>query len=204
MHCTRCGQPTERRVPAGDDKLREVCGGCGEVHYHNPRVVVGTVVLRGGQVLLARRAIQPRVGYWTMPAGFLELGESSIAGATRETREETGVECRVVAPLAHFDILRIGQIYMIYWAELVSEERLGHADTASESLECRWFDWADVPWDALAFDATRYALERARDDVAAGVRQVHFGVLRPVSPDAAGPWRTTNLEDARSFVLAAI
>lgn len=199
MHCVRCGMLTEQRIPDGDDKARDVCVACGQVHYQNPRCVVGTLCVRGDQVLLARRAIQPRVGAWTVPAGFLELGESAPAGAVRETREETGVECRVLAPCTHYDIVRIGQIYLMYWAEVVDDARLGHEGTLSESLECRWFDWADVPWDELAFDATRYALEAAKADHEAGRMRLHYGTLRPISAEHVGPWRTTTLEDGWSL-----
>jgi len=199
--CSRCGGATSRRVPAGEDRPRVVCDACGAIHYENPRLVVGAVVARGDEVLLCRRAIEPRRGFWTVPAGFLELGESAAEGARRETREETGVEVRVVAPLVCFDILRIGQIYMIFAAEPTREDGLG-VGTEAESLEVRWFTWAEVPWDELAFDATRLALERAREDRERGEARVHFGALVP-RDGQAGPWRTSTLVDAWSVPLGA-
>ncbi len=200
--CPRCGGPVTSRIPPHEDRVRDVCERCGAVHYHNPRVVVGTVVTDGDRVLLCRRAIEPRYGAWTMPAGFLEIGESAAEGARRETREETGVDVRVVAPLVHFDIVRIGQIYMIFRAELVSDADIGR-DTESESLEVAWFPWAAIPWDDLAFDATRFTLERARDDRALGRPRLHYGTLRPLE-GRTGPWQATSLVDAWSLELERV
>lgn len=201
--CSRCGGEVEKKVPAGEDRVRDVCARCGAIHYDNPRLVVGTVVSHDGSVLLCRRAIEPRRGTWTVPAGFLEIGESAPDGARRETREETGVEVRVVAPLVHFDLVRIGQIYLMFRAELEAGAA-PHAPSAhslSESLEVRWFPWDEVPWEELAFDATRFTLERALADMRAGRARLHYGTLRPM-PDRAGPWRATTLEDAWSLDLA--
>lgn len=200
--CARCGGEVERRVPAGEDRERDVCARCGTIHYQNPRLVVGTVVSHEGAVLLCRRAIEPRRGTWTVPAGFLEIGESAPDGAARETREETGVEVRIVAPLAHFDIVRIGQIYLMFRAEVARPApAIPSAHVLAESLEVRWFPWDEVPWDELAFDATRYTLERALGDLRAGRARLHYGTLRPL-PDRAGPWRATTLEDAWSLEIA--
>jgi len=203
--CSRCGGEATRRVPHGEDRERDVCLRCGAVHYQNPRVVVGTVVLHEGTVLLCRRAIEPRRGTWTLPGGFLEIGESASDGARRETREETGVEVRVVAPLVHLDIVRIGQIFMMFRAELTGPAPAEAAaldwHVRAESLEVRWFPWEAVPWDELAFDATRFTLERALEDQRAGRRRLHYGTLAPL-PDHAGPWRATRLEDAWSIDLA--
>ena len=200
--CASCGGSVSVRVPPGEDRARDVCDACGAIHYQNPRLVVGTVVSHGDAVLLCRRAIEPRRGFWTVPAGFLEIGESAVEGARRETFEETGVAVRIVAPLAHFDILRIGQIYVIFRAELVAEADPTH-DVSKESLEVRWWPWESVPWDELAFDATRYALEKARDDRLAGRARVHYGSLRP-RDGRVGPWRTTTLEDGWSVELNAL
>ncbi|MFO0747056.1 MAG: NUDIX hydrolase [Myxococcota bacterium] len=200
-HCSRCGGALVRRVPPGEDRPRDVCERCGTIHYENPRVVVGTAVERGDEVLLCRRAIEPRRGFWTLPAGFLELGESTVDGARRETFEETGVRVDVVAPLVCFDIVRIGQIFMIYRAALRSPDDGAHAASTSESLEVRWFPWPELPWDELAFDATRFALERLAADRAAGRPRAHYGTLGPKVPGVFGPWGTTIVEQAWSVAL---
>lgn len=202
--CPRCGGPTEARVPDGDSHLRDVCQRCGAVHYVNPRVVVGTAVERGDEVLLCRRAIEPRRGTWTLPGGFLEVGESAVDGARRETREETGVEVAIVAPLVHFDLVRIGQVFMIFRAVPVADTAVpvACAPTATpESLEVRWFAWPEIPWDELSFDATRLTLERLAADRAAGAPRLHYGALRPRAPDLVGPWGTNVLEGAWSVPL---
>jgi ADP-ribose pyrophosphatase YjhB (NUDIX family) len=107
-----------RRIPEGEERLRHVCDHCGFVDYRNPRVVVGAVCLYRDRVLLCRRAIEPRVGYWTIPSGFLELGESCAEGAAREAREEAGVEIEIDALLALYDVPRIGHVHLIYRARL--------------------------------------------------------------------------------------
>src|SRR5262245_47246566 len=119
--CSECGQTTAKRIPSGEDRERSVCDACGTIHYQNPKLVVGCIVEHAGQVLLCKRAIDPRRGYWTVPAGFLELGESAMAGAIRETHEEAGARVRIVAPYAHFDVPHIGQAYVLYRAELLDE-----------------------------------------------------------------------------------
>jgi len=117
QHCPRCGERTERQIPEGEDRERDVCRACGVVHYVNPKMVVGCVIEHEGKVLLCQRAIEPRRGYWTLPAGFLEIGESAMAGAVRETHEEARAHVRVIAPYAHLDVPHIGQIYLIYRAQ---------------------------------------------------------------------------------------
>ena len=119
--CSGCGKSIERRIPDGEDRERHVCSACGVVHYQNPKMVVGCLVEHGGRILLCKRAIEPRRGYWTVPAGFLELGESAMHGAMRETREEARAEVRILAPYAHFDVPHIGQAYIIYRAALEHE-----------------------------------------------------------------------------------
>jgi ADP-ribose/FAD diphosphatase len=171
--CNRCGQLTERRVPASEDRERDVCNACGVVHYQNPRMIVGCIVEHEDRVLLCRRAIEPRRGLWTFPAGFLELGESAIEGAVRETYEEARARVRVVAPYAHFDVPHIGQAYILYRAEL-SDPSFG---PGPESLEVELFGLEQVPWNEIAFPVVRFSLELLHEDQRARRYRSHQGRL---------------------------
>ncbi len=172
--CSECGAPLEDRVPAGDDRSRRVCTRCERVHYQNPLVVVGCLVERGDELLLCRRAIEPGYGKWTTPAGFLELGETLAAGACRETFEEAGADVEVLAPHSQLDLTHIGQHYAMFRARMQSE-RLAPGD---ESLECRFFRAAEIPWGELAFPAVHFALRLLLDDRTVGRRHVHHARLR--------------------------
>ena len=163
----------ERRIPEGDSRERMICADCGFVAYENPKVVVGSVVADGGRVLMCRRAIEPRRGYWTVPAGFLELGESAMQGAVRETAEEAGARVRIVAPYAHFDVPHIGQAYIIYRAALIDE---GLA-AGPESLEVKLVEPEAIPWPELAFPVVRHSLELVLEDRRAGRYRSHQGAL---------------------------
>jgi ADP-ribose pyrophosphatase YjhB (NUDIX family) len=146
--------PTLRTVPEGDNRERLVCVDCGFVQYDNPKIVVGAVVLWQGQVLLCKRAIEPRIGYWTLPAGYLELGESPIEGAAREVREEACAEIAIDALLAVYSVPRISQVQLIYRAALAAL----NFGPSPESLEVALFDWDAIPWDQLAFPTVAWAL----------------------------------------------
>ncbi len=173
--CSRCGTALTQKVPDGDDRTRGVCDGCGFIHYDNPRVVVGALATDAqGRVLLCKRAIAPRVGYWTLPAGFLELNETAAEGAARETMEEAGATIVDMRPLTTFDIPRIGQIYMMFRARLAGPEMAA----GTESLEVGLYEWADIPWDDLAFAAVRFTLERFAIDREAGVERLHSGTIQ--------------------------
>ena len=164
---------TQRRVPANEDRERSVCDGCGTIHYQNPKLVVGCIVEHEGRILLCKRAIEPRRGYWTVPAGFLELGESAMAGAIRETHEEAGARVRIRAPYAHFDIPHIGQAYVLYRAELLEP----HFSPGVESLAVELVAPSEIPWEELAFPVVRSALELLREDHAAGRYRSHHAAL---------------------------
>jgi ADP-ribose pyrophosphatase YjhB (NUDIX family) len=151
--------PVVRGVPAGDDRERLVCPDCGFVNYQNPKVVVGAVATWGGRFLLCRRAIGPRRGYWTIPAGFLELGETTAEGALREAREEAGARIRLDALLAVYNIPRISQVQLIYRGRLVAPE----LSAGDESQAVGLFEWADIPWDEIAFPSVHWALHRYRE-----------------------------------------
>jgi len=150
-----------------------MCSSCGSIHYENPRMVVGCIIEQEGQILLCKRAIEPRYGYWTLPAGFLELGESTIQGAVRETHEEAGAQVQVIAPYAHFDIPHIGQAYMFYRARMLSPEFA----PGTESLDVKFVPPAEIPWEALAFPAVRVALELHAEDARNASYRIHHGII---------------------------
>ena len=163
--CSECGAPVRFEIPRGDDRPRYLCHHCGTVHYQNPRIVAGTVPVQDGRVLLCRRAIEPRHGYWTLPAGYMENGESTEDAARRETREEAGAEVVMQGLYTLIDLTHINQVYMMFRADLVSGFEAG-----AESLEVALFDESDIPWDALAFPTIRRTLEHFFEDR----RQNHF------------------------------
>ena len=150
--------PTVLKVPEGDTVERLVCETCGFIDYKNPVVVVGSVCVWRDKLLLCRRAIDPRRGYWTIPAGYLEHGESSAEGARREALEEACAEIEIDALLAVYDIPRISQVQIFYAARLVNP----HIAPGVESLETRLVDWTDIPWDDLAFPSVHWALHDHR------------------------------------------
>ena len=145
--CSNCGQPVVSRIPAGDNRLRDVCDHCNTIHYVNPRNVVGTVPVWKDQVVLCKRAIEPRYGFWTLPAGFMENGETTPEAAARETLEEADAPVAIGDLYALFNIRHINQVYLMFRAELVD----GVFGIGPESLECRLFTEAEIPWDELAF-----------------------------------------------------
>jgi ADP-ribose pyrophosphatase YjhB (NUDIX family) len=148
-----------RTVPDGDTMERQVCATCGYIAYDNPKIVVGAVVADAGRVLLCRRAIEPRTGFWTLPAGYLELNETTAEGAQREALEEAGASITLEGILAIYDISRIGQVQIIYRAALA---RPGIC-AGVESLEVGFFAWDNIPWDRIAFPTVQWALQAWRD-----------------------------------------
>ncbi|CAN5255746.1 NUDIX hydrolase [soil metagenome] len=161
--------------------MRWVCPSCGTIHYENPRMVVGTIPVWGEQVLLCRRAIEPRHGFWTLPAGFLELGESTADGARRETIEEAGADVELLPLFSAYDVLHVGQVHLFYRAAM----RSAAFEAGIESLEVRLFDERDVPWNDLAFRTVRMTLEAFFDDRRRGKFDVHVGPVLPAPRAAA-------------------
>ncbi|HMJ13777.1 MAG TPA: NUDIX hydrolase [Polyangiaceae bacterium] len=151
--------PSLRVIPEGDTRPRLVCADCGFIHYENPKVVVGSLCTHEDKILLCRRAIEPRLGYWTLPAGFLELGETTIDGAKREAREEACAAIDIYALLAVYNIPRISQVQLIYLARLEG----GRAAAGPESQEVGLFAWDDIPWQDIAFPSVHWALHHYRD-----------------------------------------
>ncbi len=170
-HCRVCGTAVAYRVPADDNRERAVCPACSEIHYENPINVVGTVPVWGEQVLLCRRNIEPRFGFWTLPAGFLELGESSAAGAERETVEEAGARIELQDLFTVLDVVRAGQLHLFYRARLLDTTLA----PGPETIEARLFREDEVPWDALAFRTVRLTLEHFFADRRRGVFALHVG-----------------------------
>ena len=154
-------------VPQGDNRSRRICDHCGFVAYENPRVVVGSVVRTGGKVLLCRRAINPRKGFWTIPAGYMELGETPDAGARREAHEEALARIEISGLLAVYTIAHLSQVQIFFRASL-ADPAIG---VGEESLEVGLFDWEEIPWDDLAFPSVRWALNHERE--------AHFGEAAP-------------------------
>lgn len=163
-HCPSCGAAVSYQVPADDNRERAICPACASVHYENPINVVGTLPIWGEQVLLCRRNIEPRYGFWTLPAGFLELGETSAEGALRETDEEAGAEIELQNLYCLLNVVRVGQIHLYYRARLLSDR----FKPGPETIEARLFHEHEVPWDELAFRTVRETLQRYFDDRRAG------------------------------------
>lgn len=145
-------------IPAGDDRQRRICDTCGFIDYVNPKIVVGSVAVRDERILLCRRAIEPRKGYWTLPAGFMEERETVEEGARREAMEEAGAELEIERLLAVYSIPRISQVQMMFRARLLNEPVAG-----PESLEVALMAWDDIPWTELAFPSVRWALDQHRE-----------------------------------------
>ena len=145
--CSNCGQPVTQRTPPGDDRLRFFCESCGAVHYQNPKLVVGCIPEMEDQILLCRRAIEPCYGMWTLPAGYLENGETVAAGARRGTREEARARVEILAPYALYNICHVHQIYLMFRARLIDKR----FQAGSESLEVKLFSENDIPWQEIAF-----------------------------------------------------
>ncbi len=155
----RGGPSFERKVPEGDDHARLVCIDCGFINYENPKIVVGAVVSWREEILLCRRAIEPREGYWTIPAGYMELHESASDGARREAWEEARARIEIDQLMAVYSIPRISQIQLIYRAYLADPE----FEPGPESTEVGLYRWSDIPWDDLAFPSVHWALNHFND-----------------------------------------
>jgi ADP-ribose pyrophosphatase YjhB (NUDIX family) len=179
--CSHCAAALEQRIPDGDTRSRWCCPSCGTIHYENPKLVVGTVSTWDGKVLLCRRAIEPRRGYWTLPAGFLEIGETTSDGAFRETLEEAGAAVDMKTLFSAYDVLHVAQIHLFYLASMRSAE----FEAGIESLEVRLFDESEIPWSELAFRTVAMTLEAFFSDRTRGRFEVHVGQVLPAVQAAA-------------------
>ncbi len=167
--CANCGAPLARRVPPGDTLARWVCDACGEIHYQNPKLVIGTVPEHEGRILLCRRAIEPRYGYWTLPAGFMENDETAGQAALRETLEEAGAAVQLGAPFTLISVPRVNQVHLFYRARLGTLE----FKPGEETLEVGLFDEAAIPWKDIAFRTVAATLKHWFADRARGSFAFH-------------------------------
>ena len=170
-HCRACGTAVSYVMPDDDNRERAVCAACNTIHYENPLNVVGTVPVWGEQVLLCKRAIEPRYGFWTLPAGFMELGETVADGALRETVEEAGARVEMGQLFTMMNVVRVGQVHLFYLARMLDTS----LDPGSETLEARLFHEHEIPWDEIAFRTVRETLQHYFACRKAGSYPLHIG-----------------------------
>lgn len=170
-HCKVCGGATEYVVPADDNRERATCTVCRTIHYENPINVVGTVPVWGDEVLLCRRNIEPRYGLWTLPAGFMELGETTAEGAIRETIEEAGARIELEGLYTVLNVVRVGQVHLFYRARLLDTDFA----PGPETIEAQLFREEDIPWETVAFRTVRETLRLYFEDRRRGRFEVHAG-----------------------------
>lgn len=171
--CSQCGARLTTRVPPGDHLPRYVCESCGTIHYQNPRLVVGCVPEHEGRILLCRRAIEPRRGFWTVPAGFMENGETLQQAAARESQEEALIEVEIGSLLSIVHVLHAHQVHVFFRATMPKREHRA----GPESLETALVSPQNIPWPELAFPSTEFTLRRYLEDRAAGRDGYHFTAL---------------------------
>jgi ADP-ribose pyrophosphatase YjhB (NUDIX family) len=179
--CSSCGAPVALRIPQGDDRERFVCDGCQTIHYQNPKIVAGCIPEWQGHILLCKRAIEPRYGLWTLPAGFMENGETTEQAALRETWEEARARVEITGLYTLFSIPHINQVYMLFRGSIID----GGYTPGPESLECRLFTEPEIPWERLAFPVMKETLQRYyRDKNSGNGFPLHRGeiIKRPARP----------------------
>ena len=175
-YCRNCGHTVETRIPPGDSLPRQCCNQCGTIHYDNPKMVLGTLPFWEDKVLLCRRAIEPRYGLWTLPAGFMENNETTAQGAQRETDEEAGARIELLDLYTLISVPHISQIHGFYRARLLRPD----LKPGEETLEARLFSEAEIPWDELAFRTVRQTLQHYFADRKTGVYPFRsFDIIGP-------------------------
>lgn len=178
-YCSECGGKVSWRIPPLEDMPRFVCNNCGAIHYENPKMVVGAIPEGNGKILFCRRAIDPRRDKWTLPAGYLENGETISACAQREALEEAWAQIESLKPYALINIPFINQVYFMFRARLVNDDyRAG-----IESLEVKLFSVEEIPWDDLAFRVIHDVLQTYREDVKTGVFPFRIMDVEPITID---------------------
>jgi len=180
--CSNCGSAVALKIPAGDSLPRHVCDSCGTIHYQNPKMIVGCIAEWESRILLCRRAIEPRLGLWTVPAGFMENGETTAQGAARETLEEANARVEVGPLYALYNIPHINQVYLLFRARLLDLD----FSAGAETLEVRVCEQTDIPWEALAFATVRNTLTHYYADRKAGEYRFHLGTIEPAPRRPAG------------------
>jgi ADP-ribose pyrophosphatase YjhB (NUDIX family) len=171
--CSQCGNPVNLEIPQGDNRERHVCGHCDTIHYQNPRVIAGCIPTLEDRVLLCRRAIEPRFGLWTLPAGFMENGETTLQGALRECEEEANARIDNPALYGIFDIPHINQVYLFYRG-IMSDTNFS---AGIESLDVALFREHEIPWDKLAFPVMELALHYHFEDMKSNLSPVRTGTI---------------------------
>jgi ADP-ribose pyrophosphatase YjhB (NUDIX family) len=173
--CNSCGSAVSERVPEGDNFPRAVCDACGTIHYQNPKIVVGCLPAYGDRILICKRAIEPRYGLWTLPAGFMENGESASQGAAREALEEANARVEIEDLYTVYSIPHISQVYMMFRARLLDTD----FSAGAESLEVKLVTENEIPWNQLAFAMVRRTLEHYLEDRKRGIFTPRFGDIHP-------------------------
>ena len=168
-YCSECGKPVLKKIPPGDNLPRFVCSTCQSIHYHNPKIVAGCIPEWEDQILLCRRAIEPKSGLWTFPAGFMEIGEGIEQAARRETMEEAQAQVAGIRLHSVLSLPHIGQVYMTFVGPLLVKQY----GAGSESLDVQLFERAKIPWGEIAFPVVKEALRRYLEDVAHGQFRLH-------------------------------
>lgn len=179
--CSNCGAPVVRKIPPGDSLPRHVCEACGIIHYQNPKMVVGCIPEWEDKVLMCRRAIEPRLGFWTLPAGFMENGETTAEGAMREALEEAGARVEIHSLYSLYNLPHINQVYLLFRARLLDLD----LRPGIESLEVQLFTESGIPWDRLAFRTIRETLRHYYDDRRQGSFPLRVGNIGPPEKGAA-------------------
>ena len=175
--CSNCGAAVQLRVPPGDTLPRHVCNVCNAIHYQNPRMVVGCIPEWEDRILLCRRAFEPRHGLWTVPAGYMENGETTFQGALRETLEEANARVEIGPLYALYNIPHINQVYIMFRGRLLDLD----VSPGAETLEVRLFAESEIPWDGIAFASVRNTLTHYYQDRRNGEFQFHLGTIEPAT-----------------------
>jgi ADP-ribose pyrophosphatase YjhB (NUDIX family) len=176
--CSNCAAPVALKIPPGDNLRRHVCDACNTIHYENPRMILGTIPEYGDKILLCKRAIEPRHGKWTLPAGFMENGESTAAAALRETLEEAKARVELGDLFSMLSVPHVNQVHIFYRARLLNLD----FGPGAESLEVELFEEADIPWPELAFRTISTTLRYYFDDRKKGVFGLHAESIAPQRP----------------------
>ncbi len=184
--CSHCGGPVHTATPEGDSRSRHMCAACGSIHYQNPKMVVGCLPVWQDKLLLCRRAIKPRYGLWTLPAGFMENAETTQQGAARETLEEAGARVEIQSLYTLFNLPEIDQVYLLFRSRLLD---LDFAPGA-ESLEVALFEETHIPWEELAFPVVKETLKLYFHDRQKNAYPLHSGDIRRTP----GQWRRYSLQ----------
>ncbi|KPJ92399.1 MAG: ADP-ribose pyrophosphatase [Gammaproteobacteria bacterium SG8_11] len=174
-YCSHCGSTVEFKIPPGDNLPRYVCGRCGQIHYQNPKIVTGCIPEWEDKILLCKRAIEPRRGLWTLPAGFMENKETTSEAAVRETMEEANATVEPIGLYALFNIPHISQVYIMFRARMLNTDY----GPGAESLEVELFDERKIPWEEIAFPVIKETLIRYYRDKSNGVFSLHVDDINP-------------------------